>query len=435
MKLEELGIADLATRIRARQTSSVEITTTLLDRVRTLDPTIRAWSNLDKDLTVKAAKQRDFELNKKSELGPLHGVPIGIKDLINTAEFPTRMGSPIFQHFRPTSNANLVIMLEKAGAIILGKTVTTQFGTFDPAETRNPWNKNHTPGGSSSGSAAAVAARMCPGTIGSQTVASIARPAAFCGVVGFMPTASRISRNGIFPIAQSLDHAGIFSRSIIDTSLLFNAIASSKLERPVSTDRVKLGIAKGYFQDKTSPHAWESHMSLIERLQSNGVPCVEIDLPNIFYRQGAILRTILRKEIAAIHDLLHSRYAEDYRPAIRALIETGSLTPTTDYLKALHARSLYQTQMLELFEDCDLIVSPGAPDAAPRSLSHTGDPSLSSPWTLADFPTISLPAMLNSQGMPLGIQVTGPPHSESSLLNAGLLIEQIVDFQSKPAQF
>ena len=431
MGLEDLGVVELAARIRSREVSPVDAAQACLVRIERIDPTIRAWQRIDSDAVIAAARQRETELDAGVDVGPLHGVPVGVKDIFYTGGLATTMGSPIYRDFVPDRDADVVSRLKRAGVIIIGKTITTEFAAFDPAETRNPWNVAHTPGGSSSGSAAAVAARMCPAALGSQTVASIGRPAAFCGIVGLMPTATRTSGEGIFPMAWSLDHAGVFARSVDDVALMLDTMAETPIERPHQTWSFSVGVVREFFEDRTSPEAWRLHTELIGRISDAGVRTIELSLPDIFACQTAVVRTILRAEVAAVHQQLHGEHAEEYSPKIRGLIETGKLISSTDYIHARRARKRYQAEMAGLFDECDVLISPGARGGAPRGLDHTGDPIVSAPWTLADFPTLSLPVALNSDGMPVGVQLTAPPHSEGLLLEVGRWLGEFVGFDQQ----
>ena len=432
MGLEDLSVVELAARIRSREVSPVDAAQACLVRIERIDPAIQAWQRIDSDALMAAARQREAELDAGIDVPPLHGVPVGIKDIFYTAGLATTMGSPIYRDFVPDRDADIVVRLKRAGVIVIGKTVTTEFAAFDPAETRNPWNLAHTPGGSSSGSAAAVAARMCPATVGSQTVASIGRPAAFCGIVGLMPTATRTAGEGSFPMAWSLDHAGVFARSVDDVAVMLAAMTETPIELPDHVGGFSVGVVREFFEDQTSPEAWRLHTELIGRISDASIRTIELSLPDIFACQAAIVRTILRAEVAAVHHQLHDEHAEQYSPKIRGLIESGKLISSTDYLRARRARKRYQAEMATLFDDCDVLISPGARGGAPRSLDYTGDPIVSAPWTLADFPTLSLPVALDSDGMPVGIQLTAPSRSEGLLLEVGRWFEEFVGFNHRP---
>ena len=424
----ELGAAEIARRVRAREVSPVEVAEQFLAQIDRLDPSLHAWESIDADAVMRLASQR----KDQAPLGPLHGVPVGVKDIFFTKGLRTTMGSPIFKGFVPDHSATVVERLEKAGAMVLGKTVTTEFSAFDPARTRNPWNVGHTPGGSSSGSASAVAAAMCPAALGSQTVASVGRPAVYCGIVGFVPTCSLVPRKGIYPMSWSLDHVGAFTRSVEDMAVLFEVLAASSRVSSRTDPTFRVGVVRGFFEEKTEPDAWKPHEQLIADLGQAGVAIVELPLPPVFDLALGTLRTIMRAELSSVHERLHARHANQYSPRIRGLVESGLLLSSGDYLRALRIRVIYQREMLKLFSQCDVILSPGARGPAPRGLDHTGDPIISAPWTLADFPTLSLPLTLDGNGLPLGIQVSAPPKEDNFLLEVGRWLERLVGFDARP---
>jgi Asp-tRNA(Asn)/Glu-tRNA(Gln) amidotransferase A subunit family amidase len=344
------------------------------------------------------------------------------------------MGSAIFKDFVPDCDARAVRKLKEAGAILLGKTVTTVFANLDPGPTRNPWNLEHTPGGSSSGSAAGVAARMCPAAIGTQTVGSVGRPAAFCGVASLVPSQRRISLKYVFPLAWSLDHVGIFARSVADIDLMLDAMVESPIEHRVPVAPFRVGLIRDFFYEHATEEARSLNDRLANKLASEGFRIEEIRLPAIFDIQQAILRTILRTETASIHERLFAEHQEAYGPKLRALIETGMLIDGADYVRARRLRARYQREMAKLFEKVDVLMTPPARGAAPRGIGATGDPVMNGPWTLTEFPTMTLPYALNSDGLPIGVQLTGPPLQEHLLLEIGKRIEAVVGFTARPNQ-
>ena len=365
----------------------------------------------------------DERLLKGNSPGSLHGVPVGIKDIFETKNTPTSMGSPIFSDYVPDRDAESVRLLKKAGAIILGKLATSEFATLDPSPTRNPWNPEHTPGGSSSGSAAAVAARMCPAAIGTQTAGSIGRPAAFCGVTGFMPTAERISREGVFPVAWSLDHVGAFGRSVEDVRVMVEVMSGDNFVPVASAQRARIGLVSDFFEANTSQAAWKHYESFTATLGTLGFETQRLMLPQNFETALLSLWTIMQCELAAVHRERYATQADLYGTRIRELVEEGLTAPAKDYVRALATRQAFQKEMLQLFEHCDIILSPGAPGTAPRGLETTGSPVLSAPWTFADFPTLSIPIALDTTGLPIGVQLSAAPFNESMLLDTGRLLE------------
>jgi aspartyl-tRNA(Asn)/glutamyl-tRNA(Gln) amidotransferase subunit A len=434
MAPDDLSLRAVSDRIREGHSSAVQAVSLFLDRIAEADSRIHAWTTVDAEGALEQAAVLDKELAQGRYRGPLHGVPIGIKDIFNTRGIRTTMGSPLFENHIPDHDAAVVGQLREAGAVILGKTVTTEFAALDPGPTRNPWNLEHTPGGSSSGSAAAVAARMCPGATGSQTAGSIGRPAAFCGIVGLMPTASLISREGVFPNSWSLDHVGAFGRTVDDVSIMTSAMSGQALENNPDIDApdIRIGVVSEFFRENTEPEAWDHHEQLIERLKKAG-PKVEIlSLPDSFSKAIAALRTIMRVELGTAHSEMHAEHPDDYGANLRGLVESGLLISATQYLRARRLRIIYQKEMRQLFTACDVILSPGARGPAPRGLGSTGDPIISAPWTLADFPTLSIPTGLGPGHLPVGVQLSALPLNENRLIAIGKWFEQWVEFRELP---
>ena len=430
MSLEDLSLTAAATAIRSGRLSPVDYAQALLSRIDATENRIQAWVTIDRKAVLAEARRCEDEARNKNFRGPLHGVPVGIKDIFYTKGLRTTMGSVVFKDFVPNEDAAAVTKLKQAGAIILGKTVTTQFANLDPGPTRNPWNLEHTPGGSSSGSAAAVAARMCPAALGTQTVGSVGRPAAFCGVASLIPARQRISLKNVFPLAWSLDHAGVFARSVMDLRLMLDAMSESPIGRFRPRNPVRIGFIRGFFFEHATPETRASVESLADRLVAAGFVVEEASLPQIFDIQQAILRTILRSETSSIHEGLFARHSATYGPKLKTLIETGMLVEAADYLHAKRLRGKYQREMGRLFKKFDVLMTPAARGTAPEGIGSTGDPVMNGPWTLSDFPTMTLPYAMAANGLPLGIQLTGPPLQESLLLEIGTQFETVIGWDT-----
>ena len=431
MNLEDLSLIDAAAGIRSGDFSPVEYVRRLLARIDEMEPRLEAWVTIDREKVLADAGECEKEARSKRFRGPLHGIPLGIKDIFYTEGLRTMMGSVLFKDFVPAEDAHAVARLKEAGAIVLGKTVTTVFANLDPGPTRNPWNLEHTPGGSSSGSAAAVAAGMCPAALGTQTVGSVARPAAFCGLPSLVPARQRISLKNVFPLAWSLDHAGIFARSVDDIRLMFDAMTGLALEDTVPLGRpVRIGVVRQFFYENATAEVRSLNDALVTRLAGAGIDIDEARLPDIFEIQQSILRTILRCETSSIHEHLFAEHSETYGPKLRMLVETGMLVPADDYLRAKRLRRKYQREMAGLFDTFDVLLTPAAPGTAPHGISTTGDPVMNGPWTLSDFPTMTLPCALGANGLPLGIQLTGPPLQEGMLLQIAKQMEAVIGFSS-----
>jgi aspartyl-tRNA(Asn)/glutamyl-tRNA(Gln) amidotransferase subunit A len=432
LNLEDLSLVEAADGIRRRAFSSVEYAQTLLSHMDRIEPRVLAFVTVDRDAVLAEAKRCDYDASANRFRGPLHGVPIGVKDVYYTKGLRTTIGAAPFQNFVPDCDADVVTKLKQAGAIVLGKTVTTVFVFLDPGPTRNPWNLDHTPGGSSSGSAAAVAARMCAGAIGSQTVGSVGRPAAYNGVVSLMPTQSRVSMKNAFPLSWPLDHAGIFGRSVADVELQLKAVAQSSIEK-ANPGPVRIGVIRDFFYDNATPEARTVQDGFLRMLgAAPGFHVDEVKLPAAFDLCQPILRTILRADVAAIHEDLFPANPAAYGPKLRELIETGMLVSAEDYLHARRLRRHFQREMTRLFETFDVLLTPAAPGPAPAGIGATGSAVMNGPWSLADFPTMTLPFGLAANGLPLGIQLSAPPLAEAALLEAASAIESVAAFKEKP---
>ena len=431
MNLEDLTVVEAASAIRAGTVSAVEYAHALLSRIDNVESRVHAWFTVDREAVLSEARKCEAEARDRRFRGPLHGVPVGIKDIFFTKDLRTTMGSPAFASFVPQQDAYAVARLKQAGAIILGKCVTTMFANLDPPPTRNPWNLEHTPGGSSSGSAAAVAARMCPGSVGSQTLGSVGRPAAFNGVVSLVPTQKRISLEHVFPLAWSLDHVGLFGRSIADLELMLDAMVESSVEKPAMHGPIRLGIVREFFYEKASSEARSVNDALADKLQNAGFEIEELRLPEIFNAAQAALRVIVRSEAASNHSELFKEHRDTYGRKIRALVETGMLLDATAYVRAQRIRRKYQREMARILQQFDAVMTPAAVGTAP-DLSSTGDPVMNSPWTLADVPIVTLPCAIGSNGLPLGVQFSAAPLQEGLLLSVAKAIEGVINFRERP---
>jgi len=426
---EELSLVDAAAAIRNRTLSPVDYAGALLSRMDRIEPKVQAWVTVDRDAVMAEAKKCETEAAAGRFRGSLHGVPIGVKDIFYTKGMRTTIGAEPFRNFIPDVDADVVTKLKQAGAIILGKTVTTVFVFLDPGPTRNPWNLAHTPGGSSSGSAAAVAARMCAGAIGSQTVGSLGRPAAYNGLVSLMPTQARISLRNVFPLSWPLDHAGIFGRTVSDVELQLQAITESHVEKPALKKPIRVGVIRDFFYENATPEARTLQDAFLEKLAAaSGFQIHDAKLPAAFDLSQAILRTILRADVASVHETLFPEHPTAYGPILRQLIETGMLVGADDYLRARRLRKYFQREMSKMFESFDVLVTPAAPGPAPVGIAATGSAVMNGPWTLADFPTMTLPYGLASNGLPLGIQLSGPCLAEGTLIAIAEAIEPVADF-------
>jgi aspartyl-tRNA(Asn)/glutamyl-tRNA(Gln) amidotransferase subunit A len=428
--LTDLGVGAAADAIRRGACSSVALVEACLARVRALEPALQAWAHVDADGALASARERAVEARAGRLRGPLHGVPLGIKDIFDVAGLPTTAGAAAFAHTRPTRDSGAVARLRAAGAVILGKTHTTQFAYRDPAPTRNPWNHAHTPGGSSSGSAAAVAARMVPGAIGSQTVGSILRPAAFCGVVGLKGPHGLVPLEGVVPLAWSLDHAGPFARSVADAALLLAVLAEQVVE-PLETSSPRLVIGRQLFE-RAEP-ALRSHLlEVVARLGDAGARITELTLPAAYGDIHAAGQVVLEAEAATYHQAAFAKHAAEYGPGMAEMVARGLARPATEYVSANRARLAFREAMVPLLEAHDALLSPTAPGAAPAGLGWTGDASLCAPWSSAGVPSITLPTGVDAAGLPLALQLVQAPGGTGRLLGAAAWCERMIGFSARP---
>ncbi len=432
--------------IDSNRVSPTELLESLLQRIELLEPQLEAWVTLDVDKAKATAEKYSKEAAEGRLRGTLHGIPIGVKDIFYTAGIKTAAGSTILADFMPSYDASSVTKLKDAGAIILGKTKTTQFAYTDPASTRNPWNIEHTPGGSSSGSAAAVSSGMCPAALGSQTGGSTIRPAAYCGIVGFKPTYGRISRYGVLPLSWSLDHVGILTRTVEDAAILLEVIAGhDSMDASSSTLPVypyaraieavappRLGLFSGYFYENADDEVTGNLETVVEKLRNSGAEVAEARLPKSFSAVHAAHRILMATEAAAYHHDAFQRRMHDYRPKLRALIATGLLVPASTYLKAERIRGQFIRDIASGLKAFDCFLTPSTPTAAPKGLESTGDAAFNAPWSFCGFPSITVPSGLTKDHLPLGIQLVGRPFDEETLLRVACWCERTLGVGREP---
>jgi len=440
--LHSLSAAEAARLIREGVISSQQLVEACLARIRELDTQVQAWAFLDPDYALAQARAADEHRLSGQPTGALHGVPVGIKDIFDTADMPTENGSVLYAGRTPSRDATVVSMLRAAGAVILGKTVTTEFAYFSPGKTRNPHNPEHTPGGSSSGSAAAVAAEMVPLALGSQTNGSTIRPAAFCGVVGFKPTHGLISRHGVFALSRALDHVGLFARTIDDIALLAEQVTGYDEGDPDTRSRARIpfvqiaaeeppldpmfAFIKTPMWDRTDDDTKEGFAEIVEQL---GSQVEEVELfPSATLRLGSGQaeawqwhQTIMSAEMAANLEREWEKGRDRMSEKLRAQIERGREVRAVDYLRALTRIQPMHESFVELFEQrYDAILTPAAPGPAPKGLDSTGDPSFCTLWTLCGMPAISLPLLQSTDGLPIGVQLVGPRYGDARLLRTAI---------------
>jgi Asp-tRNA(Asn)/Glu-tRNA(Gln) amidotransferase A subunit family amidase len=424
-----LSAATAAQRISEGLLTSEELVGACLERIRAVEPTVQAWTFLDEDHALAQARAADERKRSGEPVGPLHGVPVGIKDIIDTGDMPTENGTVLHRGRTPRNDAAVVAMLRAAGAVILGKTVTTECAYFSPGKTRNPHNPEHTPGGSSSGSAAAVGAAMAPLALGSQTNGSVIRPAAFCGVYGFKPTHGLIPRTGVLKLSRALDHMGIFARTLDDIALAAEQLVGYDEGDPDTRPRARaafgeisreeppippmLAFVKTPHWDRVSAEAKDAFGELVESL---GERVEEVDLVSTAAEAWDWHKTIMEADMAA--NLEREWQGRDkLSPQLRSLMERGRETRAVDYQRALRGIPPIIDSFDEMFmERYDAILTPSAAGSAPKGLASTADPAFCTLWTLCGMPAISLPLMQDSGGLPIGVQLVGRRNFDARLL-------------------
>ena len=419
--LNQLSAIGVAAMIAKKKISSEELVAACLARIEAREDVVQAWEYLDPEAALAAARVRDGEQPR----GPLHGVPIGVKDIIDTYDMPTAMGSPIYAGHRPAGDAACVALARAAGCVVLGKTVSTEFAGLHPGKTRNPHNPEHTPGGSSSGSAAAVADAMVPLAFGTQTGGSISRPAAFCGVVGFKPSHGTIPRAGLKLISDSLDTIGVLGRSLDDVAL-FAAISSGR-----SADSFKHALDPplrlGYLRNAPWSEAEAGVEAKLDEaaatLRAAGASVDDVTLAAPFDELRAAHWDVMHFEVARWLSWEREQRAELLSPEMRQMTASGMTVEAERYLAALDLADRGRALLAEAFGRYDALLTPTALGEAPAGLEATGDPIFNGVWTFLHVPTATLPVFTGPAGLPMGLQVAGPLRGDGRLLSVARWIE------------
>ena len=442
--LIHLTASEAAAEIARGAISAEDYTRACLERIEALDGEIKAFTHLDRDHALSQARALDERRAQGQPIGPLHGVPVAIKDIIDTADYPTELGSPLAAGRRPWKDATAVAKLRAAGAVIIGKSVTTEFAYYHPGPTRNPHDHTRTPGGSSSGSAAAVAAHMVPLALGSQTNGSVIRPAAFCGVFAVKPSHGLISRAGVLPLSRHLDHLGAFARSLPDLALVLDVIAGYD---PADADTRPFAVPDFRAMQREKPPVpprfafvrtpvWDkadgdTKAAFEEFIAAVGSAVEAVDLPQSWSEAWEIHRTIMATEMA--HNLAPFVSHGEPSEMLRKLLSHGRSVAAVDYLGALAKVPRYAASLAEIFDTYDAIITPAAVGVAPKGLGSTGDPVFCTLWTLTGLPALSMPLFAGEGGLPLAAQLIGPFGRDGRLLRtATALIEALAATQKSP---
>jgi Asp-tRNA(Asn)/Glu-tRNA(Gln) amidotransferase A subunit family amidase len=411
--LNELSATEIAGKIAAGETTCEAVVRDCIARIAARDDVVKAWVNFDEKLALAQARA----LDGASSRGPLHGVPIGLKDTIDTFDMPTEMGSSIYRGNRPRADAACVALLRRAGAIILGKTATCEFAGSAPPQTTNPHNAAHTPGGSSSGSAAGVADHMVPAALGTQTGGSILRPSSFCGIFGYKPTYNTINKIGVWPAADSIDTIGWLARSIDDMEMLTAVLCMQTPQPPGKfSGAPRIGVWRTDLWDTAQPESKAAIEDAAKKLDKAGANVRDIELPETFNGLHVIARsTIAFYERAACMAFAWDHHREKLSPQMQRYIENGLKISRDEHVAGMRRVDECRVLLGPVFEKYDVLLVPCVPGEAPKGLGATGDPSMQAIWTALHTPTMTLPSHRGPNGLPVGIQLVAQRYDDDRL--------------------
>lgn len=424
-----LGLIEACNLIANKQLSVNQYLGECVARADELEPSINAFT----------ARATLATLIEEVHPGPLMGIPVVVKDLIDTKDFVTSYGSPIYQHHIPTDDAQIVKQVRKLGGVIFGKTVTTEFAWRTPGKTSNPWNLTHTPGGSSSGSAAAVASGITPLGLGSQTAGSIIRPATYCGVVGLKASFGTVQRLGVHPVSNSLDHVGFFTRSVADAAYAFNLLKNNSVTEEdahvIGDLNIKpiqellqgrmphIAVLKTPYDDLLSDEQINVMKTSSVSLEESGATTEMLELPAYFWEGIEALAVLMSCEAAVVHERHLAKYPDLISADIRELVQKGNAYSAPDYIKAKNLQKRLRNSINEVFSRFDAILAPAATGEAPKGLEFTGNPIFCSLWSFIGTPAIALPFSQSQHGLPLGVQLIGNFLDDQKLINIAAFAE------------
>jgi Asp-tRNA(Asn)/Glu-tRNA(Gln) amidotransferase A subunit family amidase len=424
------GVLELLREFKHDPAVADEYAATCLEKAKAAEPRLKAFEYLPKDTTRRP--------------GPLSGIPVAIKDIIATSDMPTTNGSPIYRNHVPERDAWVVERLRNLGATIFGKTVSTEFAWRHPGPTTNPWNPAHTPGGSSSGSAAAVAAGIVPLALGTQTLGSVIRPAAFNGVVGLKPSFGAIPRTGVHPLSPSLDHVGLFARRVDDVVFALSLLAASSDSDPHGRslpgfqedachgmpplEKPRFGIVRFDKWSKAEPEQQQLFDAAITKSRKAGAILEELELSDLDRINWKAINTILASEAALIFEGLVERFPDRTSDHLKSLVQTGKTHSAPEYLAAKALQETQRSAFAAEISGFDAILTLPAFGEAPEGLSFTGNAEFCAPWTLLGVPALTLPAGFGKRGLPLGLQIVGAYRQDERMLRAAKWIESVLEF-------
>jgi Asp-tRNA(Asn)/Glu-tRNA(Gln) amidotransferase A subunit family amidase len=412
--------------------SAAELVEACLARIDLVEETVGAWAHLDRETALEQARAADAFRMRGLPVGALHGLPIGIKDIIDTVDYPTERGTVLHAGRQPGKDATLVSLLKEAGAIILGKTVSTEMAVYAPGKTRNPHNPDHTPGGSSSGSAAAVASAMVPLAVGTQTNGSIIRPASYCGVYGFKPSFGRISRHGLLEQSPPLDTVGLFARDLDDLAMIADVLmrfdGQDEAMRPIAPPRIASVLGE---EVPVEPHfafvrtpVWDQVeqvtkdglREMIDEVNQAQAGTIDvIDLPAEFGELFEDHRKVMEGDLARSFADEYARGKDQLSDVLREMIERGQQVEASDYEAALAKKPHYNAFLEEIFDEYDAILTPSTPGPAPTGIEATGSPIMNTIWTFCGTPALNLPLLMTPEGLPFGVQAVGAIDDDARL--------------------
>lgn len=429
MNLFEMSAAEAAAAIQSGETTSEELVQACLDHIATLEDSVGAWAHLDPEYALQQARDADLQRRSGMSVGPLHGVPVGVKDIFDTRDMPTEDGTVLHAGRTPAYDATAVALLREAGAVIMGKTVTTELAVYAPGKTRNPHDPARTPGGSSSGSAAAVAAHMVPLAIGTQTNGSVIRPASYCGVFGYKPSHGLISRYRVLQQSRALDQVGVFGRTVADVALLAEQLMGFDERDPDMRPRSRPNLTGIATEEPLVPPrlafvqtpAWDQadkdvQDAFAELMEFLGDEAEELDLSDLLENAVNWHRTIMEADLARSFRREYERGKESLSATLREMIERGQQCLAMDYNEALEQIPVLNSALDEILLEYDAIITPATTGEAPAGLESTGSPVFCTPWSLCGMPTISVPILQGSNGMPIGVQMTAARNDDARLL-------------------
>jgi len=444
--LNQLTAFEAARLIRDGQVSSEELVQDCLNRIEEVDGAVQAWAHLEPGYVLEQARQSDKHRRSGAPIGALHGVPVAVKDIFDTFDYPTEYGSPIHAGRKTVEDATAVARLREAGAVILGKTVTAEFAVLSPGKTTNPHDATRTPGGSSSGSAAAVASGMAPLAVGSQTNGSVIRPASFCGVVGYKPTFGLISRHRVLRTSRNLDHVGVFARTVEDVAFMAETMIGFDAQDEDTCLRPRPDLlAKCHEEPPMPPRfafvkgpAWEqcdaaTHDAFAELVDALGDRVQEIDLGGVYDELFAWQRTVMEADLAKNLGQYYDQTDAPMSDVLKGIIERGRESRAVDYSLGLDRMAMFARGFDGVMNEFDAILTPAATGEAPIGLDTTGNPACATLGSFTGMPAITLPLLQGEAGMPLGVQLLSRRHDDARLFRNATWLTQYIEKMTQEA--